>query len=170
MQVRVAWDTHTPPNRWGNVSQTLTEAKNPGKWKWCGSGERPCCGESWEGRHWSKAVWMIYFLCCFNPPPVPPSHHWNLRDDNLLVDHLNPMRKRSVPGHLQRLKLGRASNHLCSAHSTVELGAVEGLSPPVHSNNTNGNNYGKGTVSAHSLLWGLKHTWTSHQGSGCVFS
>lgn len=24
-------ETHTPPNRWGNVSQTLTEAKNPVK-------------------------------------------------------------------------------------------------------------------------------------------
>lgn len=69
-----------------------------------------------------------------------------------------------VLGHLGRLEFGRASNHLCSAHSTVELGAVEGITPPVHSNNTNGNNHGKGLFSAQSAL-GLKAhvAWTSHQ-------
>lgn len=104
-----------------------------------------------------------FFLCWLNPPPFPPAHRWNSRDENLCVDHLNPIGKRRclsvprtiVPECLQRLKLRRASNHLCSAYSTVELGAVEGLCPPVHSSNTKGNNYGKGMASAQSI-WGPK--------------
>lgn len=72
------------------------------------------------------------------------------------TSHLNSMGKRSylsiprtiVPGCLQRLKLERASNLLCS----VELGVVKGFSPPVHSSNTYANNYGKSMVSAQSGL------------------
>lgn len=87
---------HTHTQQMGRCFPGPDWAKSPVKWKWCGSGGRPCCGESWQGRQWSKTMLMIDFLCCSNHPPVPPAHHWHTRDDNLHVDHLNPVGKRSV--------------------------------------------------------------------------
>lgn len=49
-----------------------------------------------RGRHWSKALWIVSFLCCPNPPPVPPGHHWNTEHDNLHMKHLDPVGNRSV--------------------------------------------------------------------------
>lgn len=82
--------THTPQQMGPRTSPEPSEVAVVWLWR------KALLWRALRGRHWSKALWIVSFLCCPNPPAVPPAHHRNTEHDNLHVEHLDPMGNRSV--------------------------------------------------------------------------